>query len=74
MLNASETYLPGMTIARYYWNFGDDTVSEGIEVSKTFQLPGRYNIQLIVTSQRDAAGVIREVCVCRDIEVTGNGN
>jgi len=74
MLNARETYLPGMTIARYYWNFGDDTVSEGIEVSKTFQLPGRYNIQLIVTSERDQSGVVREVCVCRDIEVTGNGN
>lgn len=74
ILNASKTYLPGMKIARYYWNFGDETVSEGIEVSKTFQLPGRYNIQLIVTSERDAAGVVREVCVCRDIEITRNGN
>jgi hypothetical protein len=73
-LNASETYLPGMKIARYYWNFGDDTEATGINVSKSYPLPGRYNIQLIVSSEPGAGGVIREVCVCRDIEVVSNGN
>ncbi len=72
ILNAGATYLPGMKIARYYWNFGDETVATGLEVSKVFALPGRYNIQLIVSSVPDAGGVVREVCVCKDIEVSGD--
>lgn len=69
-LNAGATYLPGMKVDRYYWNFGDETVATGLEVSKVFALPGRYNIQLIVSSAPDAGGVVREVCVCKDIEVS----
>jgi hypothetical protein len=72
ILNAGDTYLPGMKIDRYYWNFGDETVATGLEVSKVFALPGRYNIQLIVSSVPDAGGVVREVCVCKDIEVSAN--
>ena len=74
ILNAGATYLPGWKIDRYYWNFGDETVATGLEVSKVFELPGRYNIQLIVSSVPDAGGVVREVCVCRDIEVSANTN
>jgi hypothetical protein len=74
VLNAGESNLPGMEIARYYWNFGDETVSSGLEVSKIYSLPGKYNIQLIVSSKAGAGGVVREVCVCKNIEVTANGN
>ncbi|MFZ2285453.1 MAG: PKD domain-containing protein [Bacteroidales bacterium] len=74
VLNAGATYLPGMEIGRYYWNFGDETVATGLEVTKTYPLPGRYNIQLIVSSVPGAGGVVREVCVCKDIEVEANGN
>ena len=74
VLNAGNTYLPGMEIGRYYWNFGDETIATGLEVSKTFLLPGRYNVQLIVSSVPGAGGVVREVCVCKDIEVEANGN
>ena len=72
ILNAGATWLPGMKINRYYWNFGDETVATGLEVSKVFALPGRYNIQLIVSSVPDAGGVVREVCVCKDVEVSAN--
>lgn len=74
VLNAGATYLPGMEIGRYYWNFGDETIATGLEVSKIYQLPGRYNVQLIVSSLPGAGGVVREVCVCKDIEVEANGN
>jgi len=74
VLNAGESNLPGMDIARYYWNFGDETVSSGLEVSKIYSLPGKYNIQLIVSSKPGTGGVVREVCVCKDIEVTADGN
>jgi len=74
ILNAGATYLPGMKIDRYYWNFGDETVATGLEVSKVYAIPGRYNIQLIVSSTPDAGGVVREVCVCKDIIVSANRN
>jgi hypothetical protein len=74
VLNAGQSNLPGMDIARYYWNFGDETVASGLEVSKIYSLPGKYNIQLIVSSKPGAGGVVREVCVCKDIEVTPDGN
>jgi len=70
--SAEKTNLPGWKIARYYWNFGDETVATGLEVSKIFTIPGRYNIQLIVSSAPDARGVVREFCVCKDIEVSAN--
>lgn len=74
VLNAGDTYLPGMEVGKYYWNFGDETVATGIEASKVYQVPGKYNIQLIVSSLPGAGSVVREVCVCKDIEVTANGN
>ena len=74
VLNASATYLPGMKIDKYYWNFGDETISIGMEVFKVYTLPGRYNVQLIVSSAPGPGGVIREVCICKDIEVVANGN
>lgn len=73
-LSAKDSYLPGMKIARYYWNFGDETVATGMEVSKNWLLPGKYNIQLIVSSEPGPGGVVREVCVCKDIVVAGIGN
>lgn len=68
-LNADSTNLPGWNIKQYYWNFGDETVATGMEVEKAFLKPGIYNIQLIVTAAPDAAGVIREACVFKNINV-----
>lgn len=67
--SAEKTNLPGWKIARYYWNFGDETVATGAEVRKTFMKSGTYNVQLIVTAEPDAGGITREACVCRNIEI-----
>jgi hypothetical protein len=69
MFSAENTNLPGWKIARYYWNFGDETVSTGKEVNKTFMKPGTYNVQLIVTAEPEPGGIIREACVCRNIVI-----
>jgi len=61
------TNLPGWNISRYYWNFGDETISVGKEVDKTYSSPGTYNIQLIVTAEPEPGGVVREACVCKNI-------
>ena len=68
-MNADSTYLPGWNISRYYWNFGDETIAIGREVDKVYLKPGTYNIQLIVSEEPDAGGVIREGCVCKNITV-----
>ena len=34
--SAEETNLPGWTIDRYYWNFGDETIAIGKEVDKVY--------------------------------------
>ena len=67
--SAEKTNLPGWKIARYYWNFGDETVATGKEVSKTFMKPGTYNVQLIITAEPEPGGIIKEACVCRNIEI-----
>jgi PKD repeat protein len=68
-LNADSTNLSGWNITQYYWNFGDETVATGKEVSKVFLKPGSYDIQLIVTGASAAGGGIREACVFKNINV-----
>jgi len=68
-MNADSTNLPGWNIKLYYWNFGDDSVATGKEVSKTYNKPGTYNIQLMVTSEPDGTHGVRETCVFKNINV-----
>jgi PKD domain/WD40-like Beta Propeller Repeat len=68
-LSADSTNLPGWNIKQYYWNFGDETVAIGKAVDKTYTKQGNYYIQLIVTSVPDAAGVSKEACVSKNINV-----
>jgi hypothetical protein len=68
-LNADSTNLPGWKISQYYWNFGDETIAIGKDVSKSFTKPGSYNIQLIISAEPDAAGNAREGCVSKNIVV-----
>lgn len=64
-----ETHLPGWDIDRYYWNFGDETVAEGIVVPKSFIMPGVFDMQLIVSTPPDRNGVMRESCVTKRVVV-----
>jgi hypothetical protein len=65
--SADSTNLPGWSIDRYYWNFGDETIAIGKEVDKTYLRPGTYNIQLIVSTAQEPGGMVREACVCKNI-------
>jgi PKD repeat protein len=69
MFSADSTNLPGWEISSYYWNFGDETIAIGKNVSKTFQRPGNYNIQLIVTANPGEDGTQREACVSKNIKI-----
>lgn len=68
-LNADSTNLPGWQIAQYYWNFDDETIALGKEIDKTYMKPGTYNIQLIVSTEPEPGGMVREACVSKNIIV-----
>jgi Tol biopolymer transport system component len=72
LLDAKSTNLPGWNIEQYYWNFGDESIDTGAEVSKVFRKPGNYNVQLIVTSVPLPGGVARETCVSKNIVISGS--
>lgn len=73
-LDASLTNLPGWKISEYYWNFGDETIARGSDVTKKFSRQGQYNVQLIISSVPDGNGVVKEACVCKDIIVKERNN
>jgi len=50
--DGSDTYLPGMNIGRYVWEFGDGTYGEGIKVTHTYLFPGKYRVMLGVEARR----------------------
>jgi hypothetical protein len=68
-LSAASTNLPGWKISRYYWNFGDETIAVGPDVTKSYLKPGNYNIQLIVTEEASKGTTPREACICKNIVV-----
>lgn len=69
LLSADSTNLPGWEIAQYYWNFGDESIDTGMEVGKTYLKPGKYNVQLIVSTAPDPGGIAREACISKNITV-----
>jgi PKD repeat protein len=69
MMSADSTNLPGWKIAQYYWNFGDETIALGKKVDKTYLKPGTYNVQLIVTTEPEPEGNVREACISKNIIV-----
>jgi hypothetical protein len=68
-LSADSTYLPGWKISQYYWNFDDETIAIGKDVAKAYIKPGNYNIQLIVTTEPEQDGTVREACISKNIIV-----
>jgi hypothetical protein len=68
-LSADSTYLPGWNISQYYWNFGDETIGVGKNLTKSFTKPGTYNIQLIVSTEPQSGTNVREACISKNIIV-----
>ncbi len=68
-MDAAKSNLPGWTIAQYYWNFGDETIAIGKEIDKSFIKPGTYNVQLIISTEPEPGGMVREACVSKNIIV-----
>jgi|Deesub1362A_J573_1020465.scaffolds.fasta_scaffold00385_8 PKD repeat protein len=52
LFDASESYATEGEIVTYYWDFGDGTSSEGVQVWHTYTKPGRYTVMLTVVTDR----------------------
>lgn len=68
-LNASMSYLPGMTPAEYHWDMGDGSLLEGLRQEYAFKQAGVYEVRLDVLSEPDADGVISNRCNSKTIVV-----
>lgn len=53
------------TIQNYSWNFGDGTTGSGIQIEHTYQAPGSYTIELIISD-----GIYSSVTATTTVEVT----
>ncbi len=51
--DGSSTYLPGLNVSRYLWEFGDGRFGEGIKTNHTYLYPGRYRIILGVEMRKE---------------------
>ena len=64
-----KTYLPGMEIEEYYWDFGDGTKAKGAETTHTYDKKGSYMVELGVTGVPDPDGFIQKRCVFKQVEI-----
>jgi len=62
-VDAGMTNLPGSDISKYYWNFDDGTIAEGLEVQKVFTNTGIYLVQLIVSTDSGDRCVSKNIVV-----------
>jgi len=67
--DASKTNLPGKKIEQYVWIFSDKKKFVGSTITRFFDKPGTYTINLGVTFDKDEKGNVQKMCVFRDIVV-----
>ncbi len=63
------TYLPEWVIGNYFWNFGDGSGGASAQTQHIYQIPGVYNVQLIVESRATNAANRKRVCGTKEVVV-----
>ncbi|WP_320018886.1 PKD domain-containing protein [Labilibaculum manganireducens] len=69
---ASKTNLPSINLEKYFWDFGDGILDEGISVSHSYDDAGLYNIVLGVLSEKDSLGDRKKICVGKKLAIVKN--
>ena len=67
--DAGQTILPDKKIDQFIWNFSDNKKFVGQKISRTFEKPGIYQINLGVTFDKDETGKVQKQCVVKEIVV-----
>ncbi len=68
-LDPGLSHLPGMEVAEYHWDLGDETVRRTPRVLHQFKEAGEYIVKLDVLSRPDANGTITSRCNTKRIVV-----
>lgn len=69
---ASETNLPSVNLEKYFWNFGDNILAEGVEQNHSYNKKGIYKIVLGVVSEKDSLGYRQKICVEKNLIIGNN--
>ncbi len=67
--DASKTYMPENKIDQYIWVFSDDKKFIGQKITRLFEKPGVYRVNLGVTFDKVKSGTFQKKCVFRDITI-----
>jgi len=69
---ASETNLPSMNLEKYFWDFGDGILAEGIKQNHSYNKKGDYKVILGVVSEKDSLGYRQKNCVEKNLNIIKN--
>ncbi|MDM8158719.1 PKD domain-containing protein [Labilibaculum sp. K2S] len=69
---ASKTNLPSINLEKYFWDFGDGILDEGISVNHSYSDAGAYKVVLGVLSEKDSLGDRKKICVEKNLTVVKN--
>jgi hypothetical protein len=69
VLDGEKTFLKDFNVSGYFWDFGDGNRSSGVKTNHSFHYPGTYDLQLGVTGDADASGILQKECTTRRIVV-----
>ncbi len=67
-----KSYLPGFSILKYSWDFGDGKKSAGEKVVHSFQEKGEYIVNLELTLRSNSTGQLKRTGASRKIMVFNN--
>jgi hypothetical protein len=69
---ASETNLPSVNLEKYFWNFGDGILAEGVKQNHSYNKKGIYKVVLGVVSEKDSLGYRQKNCVEKNLNIVNN--
>lgn len=69
---ALETNLPFIKIEKYFWDFGDSILDEGIKQSHSYNKKGIYKVVLGLLSEKDSLGQRQKICVEKNLSIVKN--
>jgi hypothetical protein len=67
--DATQSNMPDKKIDQYIWKFSDRKNFVGLKISRSFEKPGIYSVNLGITYDKDKKGKVQKSCVFKEIVV-----